>query len=230
MHYEECRPKSLPKCQGPLGWMTSTLPVHREAVAVVKELRHQVSRQLHYSVDPLGEEGEIRVLYIQNPKTTLAERRAWSLPIHKSYPSSIPLLGSSPKESAHTHSKPILNGSRGPQDGKEKGGAGGEDCLDQDQMAHVFHPSSCRFTFSIIDCQSYIKTRAADSGIPRYLMGRDSRGVARIAGHRTVSSSGIPKVTSVDLSRSRQRPEVPNVLCRLCGSLEQIHRVVGVLE
>ena len=122
LNCKECRPESLPKCRGPLGWTTSTLPVHREAVAIVKDLRHQVSRQLHYSVDPLGEEGEIRVLYIPNPNTVLAERPACSLPVHKSYPSGIPLSGSSPEESAHTRSKPIPNGTWGLQDGKKKVG------------------------------------------------------------------------------------------------------------
>ena len=38
-------------------------------------------------------------------------------------------------------------------------------------------------------------------------MRRDSRGVARIVEHCAASSSGIPKVTSVDLSQLRQRPE-----------------------
>ena len=38
-------------------------------------------------------------------------------------------------------------------------------------------------------------------------MGRDSHGVARIDEHHAASSSGIPKVTSVDFSRLRQRPK-----------------------
>ena len=88
----------------------STLLVYREAVVVSKDLRLQVSRQLCHSVDLLGDEGEIHALYNPNPKTALAERPAWSLPVHKSYPSGIPLLVSLPDESAHTRSKPIPNG------------------------------------------------------------------------------------------------------------------------
>ena len=57
----------------------------------------------------------------------------------------------------------------------------------------AFHPS-----LLITDCQSCIKIRPADSYMSRYLMGRDSRGVARIAERRAASSYGIPKVTSVD--------------------------------
>ena len=38
-------------------------------------------------------------------------------------------------------------------------------------------------------------------------MGRDLRDVARIVKHSVASSSSIPKVTSVDLSQLRQRPE-----------------------
>ena len=73
LHCEERRPKSHPKCRGPMDRTTSSLPVHREAIAVGKDLRHQVSRRLHQSVDPLGEEHEIRALYIPNPKTTCGE-------------------------------------------------------------------------------------------------------------------------------------------------------------
>ena len=72
---------------------------------------------------------------MQNPKTTLAERPACSLVVYKSYPSSIPLQGSSLEESTHTHSKPISNGTQGLQDGEEEGGDGREDYLDQDQTA-----------------------------------------------------------------------------------------------
>ena len=132
LYSEERRPKSLPKCQGPLGRTTSTLPVHQQAVAVGKDLRYRVSQWLHHSVNPIGEEGEIRVLYIPNQKTTLVDRPTCCLPIHKSYHSGIPLSGSSPKESTHNHNKPILNGTRGSQDGEEEGGDGREDCLDQD--------------------------------------------------------------------------------------------------
>ena len=68
----------------------------------------------------------------------------------------------------------------------------------------AFHPSSCCSTFSTTGC---IETRSVDSGMPKYLMGRDSLGMARIAEYHTASSSGISKVTSVDLSRLRQKFE-----------------------
>ena len=71
----------------------------------------------------------------------------------------------------------------------------------------AFHPSSRRSTFSITNCQSCIETHPVDSSMPRYLLGRDLRGVARIVEHRTGSSSGISTVTSMDSSRLRQRPK-----------------------
>ena len=71
----------------------------------------------------------------------------------------------------------------------------------------AFHPASRHSTFSITGCQSYIETCLATCGIPRYLMRRDSHGVARIVEHHATSSSGIPKATSVDLSQLRLRPK-----------------------
>ena len=71
----------------------------------------------------------------------------------------------------------------------------------------AFHPSSRQSTFSITGYQSCIEARPADNSMPTYLMGRDSRGVASIAELRIASSFDIPKVTSVDLSRLRQRPK-----------------------
>ena len=71
----------------------------------------------------------------------------------------------------------------------------------------VFHLSSRRSTFSITSCQSYFETRPADSGIPRYLIGRDLHIDAKIVEQRVASSSSILKVTSMDLSQLRQRPE-----------------------
>ena len=81
LHCEECRPESLLKYQGPVGRTTSTLSVHREVVAVGKDLRHQVSRRFYHSVDSLGNEGKICALYIPDPKTVLVERPTCSLPV-----------------------------------------------------------------------------------------------------------------------------------------------------
>ena len=93
---------------------------------------------LPYNLSPksetfYNEEGEIPALYIPNPKTVLVERPACNLLVHKSYPSGIPLSGSLPKELTHSRSKPISNGTRGPQDGEEEGGDDKEDSLDQNQ-------------------------------------------------------------------------------------------------
>ena len=151
-------------------------------------------------------------MYIPNPKTALAERLACSLPIHKRHPSGIPLSGSSLEESTHTQSKPIPNGTRAHRMDRKRVGMAERTALIRTKLPprdsiQALHPSSRCSTFSITSYQSCFQTRPTDRGMPRYLMGRYSHSVARIAEHRAVSSSSIPKVTSVDLSQLRQRPK-----------------------